>query len=364
MNDDRIFLGKSKALLELLSLGAHRKIIEGYLEISSTTMTNYLAILKKDYGWQGEESSPKETRAKMFKLLALLLRNNKNFFFDRNITVLDRDALLNQLNIFLDKAKIIEILDYSGYHIETMFRFDFEKNFPENFQNLLKDVSPNSELYCKGHQLWASYLRKVASEEIIPSGNVKEVIDQILSNFVSRARDSIAPKFSIMICEEIEKKFFPGLTPQALKVLRMYYGFGEARKDCKTIGEELDVTATRINEIKNSTKYQLKRFLHSISAMPLTWENSFDLIQLRLREQAEDYDIDLTKSKHPISRINLSVRTKNVLKAVDVKYLEDLTEYTEFDLRHFRNSGLKTVGEVEKEMEKVGLSFKKSHSTK
>ena len=364
MNDNRVFLQKKKVLLELLSLGAHHKIIEGYLGISGGTMGNYLAILKKDYGWQAKEISLEETRAEMFKLLALLKRNAKNFFFDRDITELDRDTLLKQLNIFLDTEKIIEILDYSGYHIETMFRFDFEKNFPENFQNLLKDVSPSPELYCKGHQLLTSYLRKVASGDITPSGNFKEIIDQILSNFVSQARDNIAPKFSIKICEEIEKNFFPGLTPQALKVLKMYYGFGQARKNCKTIGEELDVTSTRINEIKNSTKYQLKKFLYSISAMPLTWENSFDLVQSRLKEQAEDYDIDLSKSKHPISRVSFSIRSRNILRAADIKYLEDLTEYSAFDLKHFRNSGLKTVSEVENEMEKVGLSLKKSDTEK
>lgn len=362
MNDNRIFSQKRKAILELLSLEAHHKIIEGCLDISSATMANYLVILKKDYGWKEKESTLEETRAKMFKLLAQLKRNSKNFFFDKDITELDRNTLLNQLNIFLDTAKIIEILDYSSYHIETMFRFDFEEDFPENFKNLLSDVSPNPELYHKGSQLLTSYLRKVASEEIIPSGNTKEIVDQILSNFVKEARDNIAPKFSIKVCEEIENNFFPVLTTQSLKVLIMYYGFGEARKNCKTIGEDLFVTPTRINEIKHSAKRQLKRFLYSISAMPLTWENSHDLIQSRLKEQAEDYDIDLSKSKHPISHISFSVRAKNILGAADIKYLEDLTEYSEFDLMHFRNSGLTTVAQIKKVMNEFGLSLKKSET--
>jgi len=357
MNDDRIFLSKKQALLELLSLEAHHKIIEGYLDITSSTMTNYLSNLKKDYDWQEREDTLEETRAKMFKLLATLKRS-KNFLFDKGS--LNGEILLNQLNIFLDTDKIIEILDYSSYHIETMFRFDFEKNFPENFQNLLSDVSPNPELSHKGRKLWVSYLRKLAGEDIIPSGNVKEIIDKILRDFVKQSRDNIAPKFSIKICEEIENNFFPGLTPQALKVLRMYYGFDEIRKDCKTISEELKITPTRINQIKQTVKNQLKRFLYSISAVPLTWENSFDLIQSRLKEQAEDYDIDLKKTKHPISHISFSVRTKYILMAADIKYLEDLTKYSESNLKRFRNSGIKTVAEIEREMNEVGLSLKKS----
>lgn len=364
MKENRNFLKKKGALLELLSLGVHHKIIEGYLNISSATMTNYIKILKKNYGWKNEEISLEETRAKMFKLLALLKRSGGEFLFKKDIVDLNGNVLLEHLNMFLDTAKIIEILDYSGYHIETMFRFDFEKNFPENFQNLLRDVSPNPELYCKGHQLWTIYLRKVASEEIVPSGNVKEIIDQILSNFVSQARDNIAPKFSIKICEEIEKNFFPGLTPQALKVLKMYYGFGEARKNCKTIGEELNVTSTRINEIKNKTQRQLKRFLYSIYAVPFTWENNFELIQFRLKEQAEDYGIDLEKPKHRVDRTSLSVRAKNILGAADIKYLEELVEYSKFDLKHFRNSGEISATEIEKAMTEVGLSLKKSDTEK
>ena len=55
--------------------------------------------------------------------------------------------------------------------------------------------------------------------------------------------------------------------------------------------------------------------------------------------------------------LDLSVRALNCLKAADVETLGELVQYNKSDLMKFRNFGKKSMTELEKLVDKKGLTF-------
>ena len=63
-----------------------------------------------------------------------------------------------------------------------------------------------------------------------------------------------------------------------------------------------------------------------------------------------------------IDELELSVRSSNCLKRVGIVKVSDLVEHSEEDMMKVRNLGRKSLDEVKKKLEKMGLSFKPSEN--
>ncbi len=81
--------------------------------------------------------------------------------------------------------------------------------------------------------------------------------------------------------------------------------------------------------------------------------------QATFPEEAEDEStkvLDMT-----IEDLDLSVRSFNCLKRADINTVADLTEKTEDDMMKVRNLGRKSLEEVKKKLEELGLALKDSN---
>ena len=58
-----------------------------------------------------------------------------------------------------------------------------------------------------------------------------------------------------------------------------------------------------------------------------------------------------------LSELDLSIRTKNILKNAGIETLQDLTNYTRSDLIKFRNFGKRSIMELEELMLSNNLNF-------
>lgn len=59
----------------------------------------------------------------------------------------------------------------------------------------------------------------------------------------------------------------------------------------------------------------------------------------------------------PLEDLDLSVRSYNCIKAARIETLIELVNHTEEDLMRFRNFGQKSIGEIENELGKRGLTL-------
>ena len=65
-----------------------------------------------------------------------------------------------------------------------------------------------------------------------------------------------------------------------------------------------------------------------------------------------------------LSELDLSIRTKNILKNIGIETLQDLTTYTKSDLIKFRNFGTRSIMELEELILSNNLTFGMIHHTK
>jgi len=61
-----------------------------------------------------------------------------------------------------------------------------------------------------------------------------------------------------------------------------------------------------------------------------------------------------------IEELDLSVRSYNCLKRAGINTVEELTYKTEEDMMKVRNLGKKSLDEVSKKLEELGLSLRKN----
>ncbi|MBN1871143.1 MAG: DNA-directed RNA polymerase subunit alpha [Candidatus Omnitrophica bacterium] len=74
------------------------------------------------------------------------------------------------------------------------------------------------------------------------------------------------------------------------------------------------------------------------------------------RESVEDKEL-LEKLLTPVNELELSVRSSNCLKEAKIKTIGDLVRKTEMEMLKYRNFGKKSLSEIQKILQDMGLSF-------
>lgn len=76
-----------------------------------------------------------------------------------------------------------------------------------------------------------------------------------------------------------------------------------------------------------------------------------------LQEETEEQKLMREKLKISISELELSVRSCNCLREARIKTIEDLVRKTELDMLQYRNFGKKSLAEIKKVIQDMGLSL-------
>ena len=77
------------------------------------------------------------------------------------------------------------------------------------------------------------------------------------------------------------------------------------------------------------------------------------------REIEQVIDVRQETSLTLIEELDISARCINCLKAADIKYLEELTNFKELELLKFSHFGKKSLTEIREQLKLKGLSWKK-----
>jgi len=332
-----------KAILELLNLNLSNKLIEIFLGICPSTLHKNLKIFKQE-GRRIRTITSDECRPKMLKLLAQETRRPSLLPLSNN-ELIKQQNFLSFLNDYLQTAKIIEILDYSSYHIESLFLFRSDPDLPQGYKDLFVDLAPY-QFAPRGQELWRYYLDKIALYEIeLPSAKELKtgngvIINQILNDFTSRKRTITMPDFDSRFCMFIEENLLTKLPFLDEKITRMYYGLNEAKSETTEICQSLGISQNRIQETKRKLR---SRYIHldgkikQMMASPLVY--------------------DFSKKKHRVANLDISVRLSNVFESLNIQYLEELANFKEIDLLKSRGLGNKTMTELKAVLNHFGLAL-------
>ena len=151
------------------------------------------------------------------------------------------------------------------------------------------------------------------------------------------------------------------MTPREQRVIKESYENGKA---LDTIGDELGVTRSRVQQIRakalRKLRYRIGHALpHGLEAAQKAaemWEKEKEKVILALSEQCKDLDEDYRKANSellmrtgriPLEEMDFSVRAYNVLKRSGVESLADiLCIPTEENLLNRRNCGKETAKEI------------------
>ena len=74
------------------------------------------------------------------------------------------------------------------------------------------------------------------------------------------------------------------------------------------------------------------------------------------KEAVADKEL-MEKLQTPVTDLELSVRSSNCLKEAKIKTIGDLVKKTEMEMLKYRNFGKKSLSEIQKILQDMGLSF-------
>ncbi len=155
------------------------------------------------------------------------------------------------------------------------------------------------------------------------------------------------------------------------------------------IGQEFDLTRERVRQVYEKAKRRLvhraskvQEWIHAFGPTKYADMEASDIVELLIKLGAENKllktrlsevlsgqkldeilpEVDIEKQKllmTPIENLNLSVRAHNVLRALDIKTLGDIIDYSPADFLKFRNMGKKSLAEIKNLVRSKGFKLKK-----
>lgn len=171
------------------------------------------------------------------------------------------------------------------------------------------------------------------------------------------------------IWEENLKYALEQVTPREKKVIEEYFKGLTLEK----IGEYLGVTRERARQIliKGLKRIFYRRYTIFTKKDLRALNEEFEEVFRERRKEIEELrkmDIATVKEKYgeelatksPIEELLLSVRSYNCLKRAKIDTIEELTEKTEEEMMKIRNLGRKSLREIIRKLEEIGLGLKES----
>lgn len=138
-----------------------------------------------------------------------------------------------------------------------------------------------------------------------------------------------------------------------------------ALKSIEQIGDELDLTRERTRQILNGAIRRINRRVNYTSFLCeeaqkdryIAEKTKEEITQMRLNGFQESFKYGILPIRNFYGE--LSVRTINCLKNIDVEFLDELAKTSKKELLRTRNLGKKSIDELADLMHKHGLYFQK-----
>ena len=393
MNDNRVFMQKKAWMLFLLKLGMPSLVIQKVLDISLSTVVNYLVIFRKSGAWKKEIPAITGVKPQILKIYAEIMCGSCKSFtsavFKKNFESKERQEFEEKLKIvlaeLLEEEKILQTISYALPAIMSFSEIKYTDDIPAGYRGLIEQLwtkyedSPSLE-----SKVWKEYLHKIARSDMQISetrqfiwGN-NHLVYSIIHSYAQKIREYyVAPIVTLRICSLIDEAL-EKLQPQKEEVIDLYFGLHAEEQSLQTIGKKFSLSKESIRQIKNKAIVKLKRILSDdLKSVSHAWEEQQTLkkdiqeIKDRRDQQFLELDetykkmlmelqtpeaaaiaetIDCTYNKNLFLRIDdlgIRVRAYNCLRAADIKYVWELVQLHPNDLLKFRNFWQKALYDIQ-----------------
>ncbi len=312
-----------------------------YLQISSSSCINYIKKLRDSGEWNKEGAPFLKGIKDVLRQLTLIKQ--------RKIRVegIELQKLQDVIEDVLSFNRIIEILTISMNSIYKLTFSEFCPDVPKGYQDFIRTVfRENSRQHSlSDYEVRSRLLKYFSSEKDFKIGDTINtwfypMIYDVISEQSSNLRDLIKPTFEVNIVERVEYMLSTLYEKDAI-VLEKYFGLGVERISLEEIANGENLTKKRADQI-------LERALRRCRAN--------GRIKMLFNPVPPPPPPSTTT---PIESVDFSIRALNVLKAANVKSLEELANLTRHDLLQFRNMGKKSMTEIEEMLESRNLKFRK-----
>ena len=340
MNTSENFTEKKSQLLELLKIGMPIAIIMAYFKISKSACISYVKKLREGGKWDQENV----TFLKSIKNVTKTFRIVK----DRQVNIGEIECQRLQISIeeVLSFKRIVEILMISINSANLLTLLEFSPEVQKGYRDLIKIILlRGNECNLIGpdeaKSIFFDYLYK---EEDFQIGQTVDtwfhpMIHDIISKKVRGLRNSINPIFEVDVMKRVDY-ILSVLTLREAEILRKYFGIGCEKLSLDQIAIETGLTRERTRQIREKALRRCKKrkgFLFNYVSLPV--------IQ------------PVPETITPIESIDFSIRALNVLKAADIKTIEELARFKREDFLKFRNIGKKSMDEIEEVLKKHNLKL-------
>ncbi len=231
-----------------------------------------------------------------------------------------------------------------------------------------RDIDPNMD-----KKIWGEYLKGAQDHSVINPQSRQACESDLCNICISQYRHRIMPIWDKRIISVIER-VLKTLNTREEKVLRMRFGFGEARgMDLEEVAHDFEVTRERIRQIEAKA---LRRLRHpsrkkvlEVFSVP-TQEIFSDVLQKigqeklaaellecvqEAREREEEnpqlFDVLLRR----VDELELNARTFHCLENHHIEYIFQLVLKTEREVLQFKNFGRKCLREIREVLGGIGL---------
>ncbi|MCX6822634.1 MAG: hypothetical protein NTX91_01370 [candidate division SR1 bacterium] len=385
MNDDREFLKKKAWIILLLEMGMSYDVIERVLEISPSTVINYIKKVQLTSEWKGKIIFSPDAKPTMLKVYADITYGEKTMVYDADFT----KKLTSVLAELLEEQKILQILSFALPAIQGFAELKYTEDVPMGYRNLLEKLMIWIPFQSLG---WSWYLYQIASGKISPPqpkeffwGN-NHYLHKVIQLSADETRRFAAPILTKKICEYIDNKIAEYLYGNSGTVITLFFGLdGKAPQTIEQIGLELDITPKRIKQIKERAISRLKKVKPSIKPIGDAWDFITSLKQAHseaLLQQKNEYIQKLYNLEHleeqiiekiedsavinafdtlimKVIDLDLSVRILNCLKCADeeIVYVWQWVQLSREYFLKFRNFGKKSLIELDEFVREKNLHF-------
>lgn len=395
MNDNRNFQKNKVWMLQLLEWGVPSIVIQKVLDISGSTVVNYLENLRESGEWKKEIN--RLDRSQLLLLYAQMKYRYSPSFQSNTL----KEKLIEVLVEVLEEEKIVQTIAYALPAIMSFTELRYGDDVPMGYRRLLEHLWPkyDSSFPSLERVLWTNYLHKLAISDIsVPETKQciwgsNHFVNDIIQSYAKEVRDYVAPTFTHRISVIIDTAL-KTVPPRTREIIERYYGVHSDHESLEAIGQKLSIEKERVRQIREKTLRKLKRVLkNDLKPVSNAWENQQLLRESHLREIQElqnyakqifsnmeqAYKNQLTapgntevrvdreqalprpeESKDlllTIDELDMSVRAYNCLRSADIEYLWELVQCTRTDVGKFRNLGRISVEEIEELLAKKGLYF-------
>jgi hypothetical protein len=195
----------------------------------------------------------------------------------------------------------------------------------------------------KEGKFWSEYLKSCCTAPVnsLPS-SWKELHQTVVEQYVAQYRREICPVWPAHAREGIEEKLATVFKdrPRELEAIRRYYGLGGIPETLAVIGNSWNLTQERVRQYRKKGEQLLRRRARSLKILlsPLALPYRFWVE----RGSSQFPEILLVG----VRELAFSIRTENCLHNHNIRFVAELTSYTETQLLKKSGFGRKVLKEI------------------